>query len=240
MLAKRHELKYFLDVETAEDIRRDLKSRMQVDPHCQQGDSYFVNSLYFDTSDYEFFAHKIEGLSYRHKIRLRTYEENADTVFLEMKKKINNCIFKTRASAPFERLRPLLQEDRFYPEGIFNGHPVFSGVDEILYIARQYQVVPAVGVCYRRRAYMGIKDKRLRVTFDENVAAAPRENGLSAPEQPKLLFRPDLVVLEIKVDNYMPLWLAHIIQKYNLHLRSISKYCHAVMVENVHLRDMRY
>ena len=144
MQAKRHELKYFIRHDTAADLRRDLTPHVCRDPHCTEGDSYLVNSLYFDTTDFEFFAQKIEGQRYRHKIRLRTYGENSDTVFLEMKKKIGNCIFKTRGSSSWEKVAPLFDGESSSPEAIFNGQPIFRGVDGILYIARQFRVVPAV------------------------------------------------------------------------------------------------
>jgi len=240
MLAKRHELKYFVDVDTAADLRQELLPYVQKDPYCQPSDSYLVNSLYFDTTNYDFFAQKIEGQRYRHKIRLRTYGENSDRVFLEMKKKINNCIFKNRSSAPFDQVGPLLDSGNCPTDAIFDGQSIFQGVDDILYIARQFQVTPAVGVLYRRRALIGQQDHRLRITFDEQVSAQDPGLGLCLDEKPTLIFDPHRVILEIKVNNWLPLWLARIVQKFNLSLRSISKYCHAVMVQNVNLRDMRY
>ena len=240
MLAKRYELKYLLDQEAAAQLRLDLTPHMQKDPYCRQSNGYLVNSLYFDTPDFEFFSQKIEGQRYRHKIRLRTYGPSADKIFLEMKKKINNCIHKNRAAAPLEKLRHLLEGDHAQPESIFNGANAFTGIDNVLYIARQFQVIPAVGVIYHRRALIGQQDPRLRITFDERIAAQDPLLGLNLSDSPRLIFEPHLVVLEVKVNHYLPIWLARIIEKFNLHLRSISKYCHAIMLQNVNLRDMRY
>ena len=243
MLAQRHELKYFVDVEQAAHLRRDLQGYVDKDPNCADKDSYLVNSLYFDTTDYEFFAQKIEGQKYRHKIRLRCYGENGSNesrVFLEMKKKINNCIYKSRSAAPLNKIRSILNgRDNAFAK-LFNGEMIFTGVDNILYLARQLRVTPSVGVVYRRRAFVGQDDRRLRITFDEQVAAQNPEVGLELDSHARPLFDPHLVILEIKVNNWMPLWLAHIVEKHNLTLRSISKYCHAVMVQNVNLRDTRY
>jgi hypothetical protein len=252
MLAQRHELKYFVEVETAAQLRRDLQPQMVKDPHCGDGESYMVNSLYFDTPDFEFFARKIDGQRYRHKIRLRTYSPttcNGDCdggnggekkVFLEMKKKLNNCIFKSRSSAPLSKVLPLLEDDASVDEGLFNGQTIFRGVDDIIYIAKQFQVVPSVGVYYRRRALMGKEDNRLRITFDEQVSSRHRRLGLGLDEKPQLLFDAKLVIMEIKVNNWLPLWLGRIVEEYNLSLRSISKYCYAVMAQNANMLDSRY
>ncbi|MCP4712922.1 MAG: polyphosphate polymerase domain-containing protein [Planctomycetes bacterium] len=240
MLAKRYELKYLLDQETAAQLRLDLTPHMQKDPFCRQSDGYLVNSLYFDSPDFEFFSQKIEGQRYRHKIRLRTYGQSTDKIYLEMKKKINNCIHKNRAAAPLKKFEHLLNSDNFQSESFFDNVNVFEGIDNILYIARQFQVVPAVGVIYHRRALIGQQDPRLRITFDERIAAQDPSAGLNLDDDTKLIFEPHLVVLEVKVNNYLPMWLARIIEKFNLHLRSISKYCHAIMIQNVNLRDMRY
>ena len=157
-----------------------------------------------------------------------------------MKKKIGNCIFKKRAAAALAKMQPLLDPDNYRPQAIFNGQAIFEGVDEILYIARHFQVIPAVGITYRRRALMGKNDPRLRITFDERISASEPDIGMTIPENPKMLFEPHLVVLEIKANNFLPLWLVRIIEKHNLKLQSISKYCHGIMAQNVNLRDMRY
>jgi len=243
MLAQRYELKYFVDVEQASELRKDLQRYVHKDPNCGDKDSYLVNSLYFDTTDFEFFAQKIEGQRYRHKVRLRRYGEDGENngqVFLEMKKKINNRIYKSRASTSLNKVRSILNGDGDIFEKLFNGDAMFSGVDDILYLARQLRITPSVGVVYYRRAFLGKENRRLRITFDEQVAAQDPQAGLEYDSSAKPLFDPRVVILEIKVNNWLPLWLAHIVEKYNLSLHSISKYCHAVMVQNVNLRDMRY
>ncbi len=228
MLAKRYELKYFIDPPTAAALRQELTPYMEPDPFCHEEAAYLVNSLYFDTPDMQFYTEKIDGQKYRHKIRLRTYGRDEDTVFLEMKKKINNCIYKVRASTARDNLRPYFVDEAAQPEELFSAGTCFSGVDEILALARRLRVRPTVGVCYRRRALMGKQDNRLRITFDEHIESRPSRCGLSLLEKGDLLFPPGIDVLEIKVDNNAPLWLVQIIEHFNLHRLSISKYCHAV------------
>ncbi len=239
MLAKRYELKYFIEDETAALLRKELKPHVLPDLYCQDQSSYEVNSLYFDTSDYEFFSQKIEGQKYRHKIRLRSYGDRSDRIYLEMKKKINNCIYKVRAGADRESVLNILDSDMIY-DGLFSENTCFKGVDEILYMARCLRVQPSVHVWYRRRALMGKKDSRLRITFDENIVSRHPSCGLSVEEKGDRLFPPGISVLEIKVNNSIPMWLLQIIEHFNLNLRSVSKYCHSIEKQNIIQCDMRY
>lgn len=233
MLAKRHELKYFVDVETAAAMRADLGERMQPDPRAD-GARYPVNSLYFDTEQLDFYRHKIDGQRYRYKIRLRTYEYQPRQVFLELKRKINNCIFKARGQADYETARPWLDLLPVDPRAVFAEEACFADQVQIRHLARVYGVTPAVAVCYQRRALVGRQDPRLRITFDEETAAATPRCDLRWPEQPRRLFMPQLVVLEVKVDRGLPLWVVHWLEKYDCRRRSISKYCHAVEALALH------
>ena len=213
---------------------------MQPDPYCCNDSAYMVNSLYFDTGSYDFFSQKIEGEKYRYKVRLRSYGQQESKVFLEMKKKINNCIYKVRGHAPYADVCSRLPGPMQDNGTLFGSDGCFDGVDEILLLARRLKIRPTVQVCYRRQALMGQNDNRLRITFDQDIVSRHPRCGLSFTDESDRLFPHGITVLEIKVDNAVPFWLVQIIEKFNLNLRSISKYCHAVAKQNILQLDTRY
>jgi len=55
--------------------------------------SRWVNSIYFDTKNFDFFNDNIQGISKRTKVRIRWYNENFN-LNLELKKKNNMSVWK--------------------------------------------------------------------------------------------------------------------------------------------------
>ena len=225
----RFELKYLVEPQTAAALRATLRSRMSVDPLGDDG-SYPVWSCYYDTADLRAYWEKIDGQRFRRKLRIRHYGSpatvDADTqVWVEIKARINRVTQKRR-----ERMRyadalelcagrpPGSVDERFRPF-----------VDEVTRLSGELDLRPVAVVGYVREAYMGGDDDAgLRVTFDSRVRARDRELLLSSTHENRLIVRPDLSIMEVKVNDRAPFWFVNLIASHNLDLVRISKYCQAI------------
>ena len=96
---QRHELKFYLPEELYPDLIRQIRPYMALDPYLRQTEakSYLVRSLYLDTDDLKAYNEKLFGAYHREKFRVRAYNHEPSTIFLETKRKYNNIVVKDRA-----------------------------------------------------------------------------------------------------------------------------------------------
>src|SRR5699024_5649552 len=81
---------------------------------------------------------------------------------------------------------------------------------EALHFKGLYHLQPAAVVSYDRQAFSGTADseKDLRVTFDYNIMCRSDNLGLENGPKGYPIIDYDTVILEVKVSNSVPLWLA--------------------------------
>src|SRR5437870_8849854 len=111
MQQQRFELKYLIPEETALLVRDFVRSYLEMDEFSvgRPNYSYPVHSLYLDSDDLKLYWRTINGDKNRYKLRLRYYSTNADSpVFLEIKRRMNNCILKQRGGVRQDAVEPLL------------------------------------------------------------------------------------------------------------------------------------
>jgi hypothetical protein len=71
-------------------------------------------------------------------------------------------------------------------------------------------------------------DPGLRVTFDTSLAFQAHQLWLHEPSATLPLMPAGLVVMEIKVNDRLPQWLAEMIAAHNLQMVRMSKYCRSI------------
>ena len=81
----RHELKHIINPLEAEILNRRLNLLFSKDHYTLNEGYYDVHSLYFDTPDDRALKEKLNGVSQRHKFRIRYY--NHDLSFIRLEKK---------------------------------------------------------------------------------------------------------------------------------------------------------
>jgi len=91
---KRYELKYMLTLEQKARILQAMSPYMQLDKYGRTR----IRNIYFDTASYRLIRRSIEKPAYKEKLRIRSYSQaTADsTVFVELKKKYENVVYKRR------------------------------------------------------------------------------------------------------------------------------------------------
>jgi hypothetical protein len=226
----RFELKYLITLQQAERFKSGLRAYLVPDEHGKNNSRYTVSSLYYDSPGFRCYWEKLDGLQVRRKLRIRRYETGQvlteeTPVFLEIKQRVDRVTQKRRAILPYgEALR--LCNDRQIPDHAPGDEAV---LDDIFVFLWRYNLCPASIVRYDRQAFIGTDyDIGLRVTFDTSLSC--QSQRLHLHEQPSGLpmLPPNLVVMEIKVNERIPYWLTDMIAAHNLQLVRFSKYCRSI------------
>lgn len=226
---QRQELKYLISYQDFNVILPIIKQHLLPD----QFGFKTIQSLYLDTDDYRLIRNSIDKPFYKEKIRLRSYNLAIDKqVFLELKKKCDNVVFKRRII--------LNEEDAF---SFFDSHkdlPDFQIANEIKYFVKFYQdLKPKFLIIYDRKAYYG-NNSDLRITFDENVRYRTNKlnlhTSLDGKQIPQLNNR---IIMEIKSTQGLPSWLLKLLSDNKIYKTSFSKYGEAYKLEfnNIHKKE---
>ena len=235
----RFEYKYFVPSGQLEKLRAMIQPFMELDKHAEaSGGEYTVRSIYFDTSDLECYYQKLAGVKRRNKVRLRGYnnEEDGNLVFFEIKKKIDEPLYKNRAALEFEDAKKILLGKPL--EGAVIGTKKISKTEAIenarrfMYHIHARQLQPVVTVIYEREPYQYIlkdRDNDLRITFDKNLRAVPYPS-LDELFEEKISYEVDpcTFILEIKFNCYLPAWAKAIVTSLGLTKGPASKYVMAL------------
>lgn len=202
---------------------RILQSRvgavLKADSNQSDDFGYKVTSLYFDDVYDSCLKDTESGIGIRQKYRVRIYNNSLQTIKLEIKYKKYNRVRKKSAGISAEELEALihgncikdLSPDADNPVTIFNA------------AISQRGLRPKVIVEYDRKAYV-FESGNVRITFDRNVRASRNvmEFGSCA-----LRYEPVggiNNVLEVKYDEFLPGFIAGLIEIGNMNQSAFSKY----------------
>lgn len=221
----RREQKYLITKEQYGQLIEELSTRMRSDKNGKEG-KYTVASLYFENDEKQIYFETKNKLKYRQKLRLRVYgETDLDGIaFFEVKQKHQNVINKRRLTIPLAEAYRYLREGKQSDLSQFHvsNQQVLKEID---YFINYYQLSPKMIVSYDRHAMHGTEDENLRITFDFNLRCRKEDLQLEHGTYGKHFIDPNLVIVEVKVDHSVPLWLARSLQKIHCEQRSASKFC---------------
>ncbi len=215
VVMKRVELKYILSEEKAAYLKSRLHGHMEADQFGKTS----IASLYYDTPNYRLIRASLEKPEFKEKIRLRSYglATEQSPVFLELKRKAYGIVYKRRVKTTI----PLVQKFFACEGDICAGGQINS---EITTFRDFYQtLVPSCLIIYDRTAYFE-QDGDLRLTIDENPRFRTDQLTLTHSMDGISLLPPGGSILEIKVQNAMPIWLADILSEGQIYKSSFSKY----------------
>ena len=213
---QRYELKYLVTNDQREIIMNEMSDKMKGD---QYGKSTICN-IYFDLPNYYLIRKSLEKPAYKEKLRVRSYgTANPHTpVFVELKKKYKDVVYKRRISLPEREAMYYLCSDGT------GGLPGQIG-REIDYFRGFYEnLQPRVFLSYDREAFYAKDDDSFRVTFDENIQWRDYDLSLTKGAYGKPILQPNQSLMEIKVGSAMPLWMVSILTKNKIYKTSFSKY----------------
>jgi hypothetical protein len=227
----RYECKYVLDAARRQQVEADLAPFLRTDARgrAPAAAGYFVRSLYFDDPVLSAFHAKMDGLRTRSKFRLRTYATGPDDTapwYLERKGRHDGRVFKHRTLLQ-PGFDPRARGDRLVREVL--RHAAQSDVrDQFEMAVVRHQLAPMVLVDYRRSAYHSPLASDFRVTLDGELRAQASDAMWPATECGRALLRGQSV-MEVKFAQLVPAWFHRIAQMRELHRRSLSKVCAAIL-----------
>lgn len=222
----RHELKYIITDLQFEELKNRLSSLLKVDKNARADGTYFIRSLYFDDFYNTSYYQVLNGVSKREKYRIRYYNNDDSYICLEKKFKINNMTNKTSY-----RIERKCVEDL-----ILGRLDVKKSNDKLLneFIIKTkfYGYKPVVIVDYNRIPYTYVAGN-VRITLDYNIAMNYKvseffeENGTSIP-----IIEKGFCILEVKYDDFLPNYIAWLLNINTLEQTSYSKYLNSRLIQN--------
>lgn len=187
---------------------------------------YTVHSVYFDNDHYQLAVNSLQKPEYKCKVRLRTYQDpDADTMcFLELKKKYNDIVYKTRFYMEVASAYQYLYQNKM-PK---NPNNIMRELD---YVFHFYKLKDFCYVQYDRECYAANEDMDVRITFDTNIRYRLDDISLSRNGSETNLTEENVYMLEIKCKDRYPMWLVQILSKMKLYKKSFSK-CGSIYMNN--------
>lgn len=228
---KRFENKYVLTREQYELIMKQLRGQMKPDAFCRGGATYQVNTIYYDTPDFDIIRRCIAGSGYKEKLRLRSYgtpSSDEDKVFLCIKKKLMSQGNKRRAVMTLREAKEFIESGS---RPLCTDYVNQQVLNEIEYLKSGLELCPAVFIGYEREAFFGRTDGSFRVTVDSSLVY--RTDGLDLREgfYGTRLLDEGKYLMEVKIPGAMPLWLAHALSRAEAFPQGFSKYRRAFEAE---------
>lgn len=189
--------------------------RLTADEH---GKSTVCN-IYLDTENYLLIRNSISAIAYKEKLRIRSYgtPKLSDRVFLEIKKKYKGVVYKRRVSATLREVMEYVKTGEKWMDSQI--------MREIDYAMHCYgHIRPAVVLSYEREAFYETESPSLRLTFDTNVRYRTDDLDMEHGTYGKTILPEDTVLMEVKTNGAMPLWLSHALDECGIFPSSFSKY----------------
>lgn len=211
---KRKEVKYLLTEAQLAALRPVLKDHMEPDNFAHSS----ISNLYYDTPDFWLLRRSLEKPTYKEKLRLRGYgvPDEETQVFPEIKKKAEGIVYKRRVRMPYgDALRFL---SRRQPGG--DGQ-IFQ---ELNWLLTSYgSLAPRIFLSYERDSWKGREDPALRLTLDRELLWRAEALDLRRGAWGEALLEPGQVLMEVKITDAAPLWLAEALSENGIFPVSFSK-----------------
>jgi len=244
-LVTRYESKYIIPRSLVSEVREFIRPFCVADPHAHGiPPEYTITTLQLDAPDLALHYAKEREAIRRFKLRVRTYGEiGSAPVFVEVKAKLESTIVKTRVAVPFKTWSKELVLGVALPSCFRNER---QEVDFLQFKRLTWELgaVPVLLVRYVRESYVGAVDRYARVTFDHKLQYQMTDSwtdfgrsglwrGMDSTEAQGFGLDYSGVVLELKTLSHLPLWVIHLIERFQLSKCGNCKYATALWREGL-------
>lgn len=219
----RTENKYPFPLDIVEPFVAALAEHLDADPYATNQGHYQVNTIYFDDADNNVVHRSLSHPLYKEKLRLRSYGGALPVYFIEFKNKYASDIFKRRIIVSEQEYENFVFR-QIMPKrnGQYRHDRFLDSVED--FILRQGTLTPKSVIQYDRMAFVNRPfDAFCRVTIDSDIRYR-RSNFALNTLGGDLLLGEKAGILEIKVGESIPLWLAHLTSRYRIYRIPFSKY----------------
>ncbi|MGM9605839.1 MAG: polyphosphate polymerase domain-containing protein [Faecousia sp.] len=214
MIFKRYELKYLITKKQQFDICRAMEPYMTADRFSHSS----VRNLYYDTPNYRLIRQSLDKPVYKEKLRVRSYGRAAaeDDVFVELKKKYESVVYKRRLELPQQQAMDAMLGRAPLPDS-----QIGREIEAALRFYRE--LLPRVFLSYERDAYHALGSD-FRLTFDDCIRYRTEELTLNSEPWGNPLLGSDTVLMELKIPDSIPLWMADLLDRLEIRKTTFSKY----------------
>ena len=213
---ERYELKYFLTQPQKKALLQKMENRMKLDKYGRTT----IRNIYYDTDSFRLIRDSLDHPVYKEKLRIRSYQraDSGDMVFVEIKKKFEDVVYKRRVAVPKTAAESWIDQRKDIP---FKSQ-ITSEID---YFLNFYKGIEAKAfLSYEREAYSDGKDPEFRLTLDENILARDEDLDLGSDIWGTPLLPMGMTLMEVKIQGAMPMWMAEFLSENNITKASYSKY----------------
>lgn len=162
---------------------------------------------------------KTDSKVYKEKLRIRSYGavNHNEKVFLEIKKKYKGIVYKRRISLLYAEADGYIYND-LKPKT----SQIFKEIDYSMNFYNHPK--PRMLVMYERLAYYLKEFPEVRITFDTNLRYRGNDLNLSLPTNGIPILDENTVIMEIKTNGAMPIFLSKTLEQCGIYPTSFSKY----------------
>ncbi len=203
---------------------------MILDSHVLNKYNYEVRSLYFDSNFQHSFLEKRNGIAIRKKLRIRYYpsfsKDNQKFAFIEIKKKFNENVAKSRIYVPLDKALKILNSNNTEAKHFYENSSAQdkATLKEIWFLYKKYNLKPVCVVSYFRQPFISRVEKTFRLTFDTNLKVRKYNFDLNFGGGSKDIVPPNICIMEVKFNKIFPNWAIKIIQNNDCVQYKISKF----------------
>jgi hypothetical protein len=213
----RNEVKYIISKNQAKILMQRLSLIMDLDSNTSEDNSYVIRSLYFDDADSNSYYEKLDGILYRRKYRIRLYNGEDKFIRLECKYKHNNMTAKEQALINREICSKIV-------DGNYDIETTDEKLKKFLIDIKTRHLIPSVIVDYKRVAYT-YPISTVRITFDYNIRSGRYNYNLFDNDVSMVnVIDDNMVVLEVKFDEVLPLHIANVLETIPSFRQAVSKF----------------
>lgn len=226
----RHELKFLINYADYRSIALAAGQIMYPDENSGD-DGYLIRSLYFDDIFDSSYLEKQAGILRRRKHRIRIYNYEDSVIKFEIKDKFDNYISKIAASITREQCEQMIRGNFDFMINSDKQALRAGFID-----ARTRLLRPAVVVDYNREAFV-MEEGNVRLTFDSKLRAGFCSMNIFDRDLPTLpAIEPDVLIMEVKYDDYLPAVVRKLLAPVNSRQSSQSKYVMCRDAQNTYYR----
>lgn len=200
-------------------LQERLKNVLRTDVNQKNDTGYTITSIYFDDLFDSHLSDTIEGVGQRQKYRIRIYNNSLDVIKLEVKYKKYNRVMKKSCIISEDDMRILLLGKCIKMNDISMDNPI-----ALFNLAiRNRGLRPKVIVEYNRKAFV-FPSGNVRITLDRRLRAGNQIENFGKKGIVLNEIKEAQNVLEVKYDEFLPGFIAQLLEIDNMHQTSYSKY----------------
>ncbi len=205
----RHELKFLCTENQLCHIERKIRHICRLDRHTGPDGNYRITSLYFDTPDDRCYQENLAGTDQRKKYRIRVYNDDTDTIFLECKSSLRGLKTKENCLITPAQCEYLTEQFPYWKKKLPapstpQTDPSQNLLERFLTEKKTELFLPKVIVEYVRTPYI-FPAGNVRITFDRRIRSSSQVTGFPGKSRPfRCILPQDTHVLEVKYDRLLP------------------------------------